>query len=228
LNSGGASTRDTIERAQIDRTTGTIGEFATLPVRLNQPRAYLTSAVIGDCLYLFGGYNGGNYTNSIERAKIKADGSLSPFELLTTTLPYAMGLNGTAVIGEYVYLVGGYASAVSVKYVLRARIDSDGSIGAFTRTGDMQSAVYGPSVARIGNYLWALGGYNSGNYATGQRAPIRPDGTLGPWETSQPGGRNILPTGASEFTGPPYIYKDRIFLASGYSNGVNVSQGTLR
>jgi hypothetical protein len=149
--------------------------------------------------------------------------------VVATALPYALSATTAVVIGQYVYLVGGQTGAgTPVSYVLRARIYPDGSIGNFTRTGDMQTAVHSPSVVRIGNYLWAFGGYNGGNYATGQRAPIRPDGTLGPWETSLPGGRNIMAAAASYFNGPPYLYKDWIFLASGYSNSVNVNMGSVR
>jgi Kelch motif len=59
---------------------GSLGPFALVPgVTLVTPRSGHTGARIGNYLYVFGGRNALGYPDSIERALINIDGSLSMF-----------------------------------------------------------------------------------------------------------------------------------------------------
>jgi len=74
---------ETLRLGATRRYKGRLGPFTIVSnVTLATARVYHTSAVIGNSLYIVGG-NGGRFLNSVERATINADGSLSTF----TTVP---------------------------------------------------------------------------------------------------------------------------------------------
>jgi hypothetical protein len=154
----------------------TIGDFAEVPgVELNPRRAGHTSAVVGNSLYIIGGYPctepfvgpclasspASVPTNSIERASISDDGSVGAFSPVTgIALTTPRQGHTSAVIGNYLYVIGGDGGNKKLNTVERASINPDGSLGAFatvpnvtvvTPRSDHTSAI-------IGNYLYLIGG----------------------------------------------------------------------
>ncbi|HEY2749426.1 MAG TPA: hypothetical protein VGL86_32630 [Polyangia bacterium] len=87
----------------------------------------------------------------------------------------------TAVVGDkYVWVLGGWDGNGVNTIVEQARINADGTLGAFTMTPSLSSGRVFPSGVRIGNSVYVIGGLvNSTSSATVERAPINADGTLG-------------------------------------------------
>lgn len=115
-------------------------------------------AVIGDYVYLFGGYNGSAYTDTIYKS-LKTD-------LATWTtggvLPSTVAYNTTLVVGDYIYLYGGLFGGAWSNKIYRAPV-SDPT--AWTDTSKTIPGVYGlERAAVIGSYVYLFGGYNGSAY----------------------------------------------------------------
>lgn len=171
-----------IARSQID-ADGLLGSFATVPVALVTARYGHTSAVIGNYLYLIGGFAGIARSKTVERAMINADGSLGPFATVPATLVAARYGATSAVIGNYLYVLGGNGGGSTVE---RAMIDATGSLGSFATVSGVTlvtSRFYHAS-AVIQNYLYIISGDADGALTNSvERAPINADGSLGPFTT---------------------------------------------
>lgn len=227
----GGTREPSVERARINGD-GTIGPFVTLSSALVIPRHAQADAVVGDYYYVFGGaLNGGGLTNTIERCRINSDGSLGPFQVLPQVLPEASAHMRAAVVGKYVYLVGQYTGSATSN-VYGAPIYTDGSIGTFARGPSLLTAVYQPTVAPIGNYLYAFGGFQSDGQSIVQRIGLNPDGTLSSagWSYVS-SSRSILPY-ATSYVRDVALYGNNLYLFGGYISGVDpilkLAQGTVR
>jgi Kelch motif protein len=177
---------NSVERAAIS-PDGSLGSF--LPVSnatFSAARSGHTSVAIGNFLYQIGGSSGVTDLTSVERASINADGLLAPFATVPdVTLTGPRGDHATAVIGHYLYALGGTAGGVPLTNVERAQVNADGSLGPFTVVPGVTLAVVRAffTSAVIGNYLYVVGGVgNVGSLLTSvERAPIAVDGSLGPF-----------------------------------------------
>ena len=182
---------------------------ATLPSALGGSQ----TAVIGDYIYLFGGYNGSSLTNVIYKAPIT-----NPTAWVDTnaTLPGALINSQTALIGNYVYLFGGYNGSYT-NVIYRAPITNptawvDTNVTLPSALGNSQTAV-------IGDYVYLFGGVTNGSTFTNviYRAPVA-DPTL--WTNTG----SILPAivGGSQTA----VIGDYIYLFGG-DNGVNSATNVI-
>jgi hypothetical protein len=98
---------------------------------LQAGRYGLDSARHGDYLYALGGLDGASYLDSVEKSRIKEDGSLSPWQF-TTPLPSRREGMHAVVVGDHIYLIGGSnleGFKASVEY---ATFNGQGDIGYWT------------------------------------------------------------------------------------------------
>ena len=201
---------DTIERAPVN-ADGTVGPWETLTTTLVVTRSELSVVSDGDYLYAIGGTNwdsylypnragGDNPLQSVEYAAINPDGTLGTF---TTTSPLVEARNtADAVIVEgdgtsYIELIGGRTGgAVDRAFGERAEINADGTLGAWARSERLHWGRYGPKVAAVGDYLYAVGGRDHGGpLGEVDRTKVEADGTLFGWQLS-PG---MMTTPRSDF-----------------------------
>ena len=122
-------------------------------------------AVIGDYVYLFGGYTSAA-VNVIYRAPVSDPTSWTD---TGSTLPGVMNNSQCAVIGNYVYLFGGFTSA-AVNVIYRAPLDDPTS---WTDTGStLPAAMSLHQCAVIGDYIYLFGGFTSLAVNVIYRAPL--------------------------------------------------------
>lgn len=174
---------NSVERALIN-ADGSLGRFVAVPgVTLATPRQGHTAVRIHDRVYVIGGFGNGSLV-SVEYATVAQDGSLGPFTVLPDVgLMTARRNHASAVIGNYLYVIGGIA-ANPLSTVERAAIHGDGSLGQFAPVAGVSLAMarQGHSSAVIGDYLYVAGGAgNSGILQDVERAIINADGSLGPF-----------------------------------------------
>lgn len=172
------SSLQTIERAPI-KTDGTLDAFATLPGGLVTMRSSPAVAVIGNYVYVIGGFYTASTGTSIERATIASDGTLGTFATQTQTLTTVHNEASTVVLGKYLYVLGGanVGDSAALTTVERIALDDDGSFsGSFSTTSSFVNAREMTLVVVVGDYLYAIGGDASG---TVERALIGSDGSLG-------------------------------------------------
>jgi kelch-like protein 2/3 len=168
---------------------GSLGEWhSTTP--LEEPRFYLAAAIVDNYLYAIGGANGNRGQDNIpsatvERALIRPDGSLGPWQRVSYLTTPRRGLQA-AVYRNHIYAIGGY-NGVFLNSVERADVNQDGTLAPWQL--DPEQAVadrYIHSAASLGDKLYLLGGHEQNpqaiSYGDVEMSRIIANGGLRPWE----------------------------------------------
>ncbi len=143
------------------------------------------SVSVNGYVYAIGGSNGAA-KNSVYYGKLNPDGTVSAWTTSGNTLPVALfQLNAVATNG-YIYAVGGTTGGGStVATVYYSKVNSDGSIGAWTATTSLPAVRSSVSIATANGYVYVVGGTNGTSpQNTVYYAQTQSDGTLGAWTTS--------------------------------------------
>jgi N-acetylneuraminic acid mutarotase len=172
-----------------DRSLGTWQYTSSL----NSPRSMFAVVHANGYLYAIGGEDGtGNVYDTIERATILSDGSLSNWEIVSRMNQNRYALEAVTING-YIYILGGdNGRNTTLTSVERAAFYDDGSIGGWETVNSMNNERAVFSAVIIKNYLYVLGGWNKSFEANNQsainsveRAIINPDGSLSEWNFVQ-------------------------------------------
>jgi len=178
---------DSIERAEI-QPDGTLGSWTTEQFRLNTKRRCTKLAVIGNHLYVFGGFSG-ILLDSVERAEILPDGSLDEWMVLIDTMNMARYIHAVKKVRDRIYMIGGHdkEKGVGIAGVEWSREDSEGWLEPWRRATPLQTGRYGLAAIRRGDYLYAIGGLDGAAYLDSiEKARINKDGSLGGWAFTTP------------------------------------------
>lgn len=192
---------------------------------------------VGNKVYLLGGLeSSGMTTNQILVADVHDDGSLGGFSLLPDNKLVVARHKGWATrVGNFVYVLGGYASARSnaTDKVERATVLTDGSMGPFAEVPGVKLAAARGAFAGLntGTFLTVMGGESafdmtsmSNFVATTERAAIGEDGAIGAFQRVD----TPLVTKRSGLSG--FRIGDFFYVAGGMSPGesfTKVALGTL-
>lgn len=175
-----------IYRATIDNNGGLMNfavDQATAPARYGQ--GLVTS---GDGVYLLGGMTGAStYTATVARAPV-VEGTVGSFaDQPAVTLRTARAGFGTAVIGNYVYVIGGRSATGVIGTIERAPIAPNGMLGnfapysgsLFTARADFSAVVINGYTGT--RYLYVIGGIAADGTVLGSAevATIAADGSIG-------------------------------------------------
>jgi hypothetical protein len=178
-----------VQRASI-AGDGSLSDFALVGTStLQVPRSRHRTIVLGDAVYQVGGMNiDRNVINSVERATINADGSLTNFSLVPElALKHAREAHIEIVIGNSIYSIGGGEQARAkgngentTPTVERASINASGTLSGFSDSpiALSQGRSNGRSVV-LGQNLYVIGGASLDSYS--ERAGVDPDGSLTPF-----------------------------------------------
>lgn len=172
-----------VEQAMINADGSLMAFSRYASTSLAAARQGHTVAVLGGYLYVLGGA-GSDSLDSIERATLTRDGALGPFALVSDVkLAARRRGHASVVIGDGLYVLGG-SDGAPLDSVERAAIKPDGSLAAFATVPGVHLAIarHGHTAVVVGSYLYLAGGTgNAGALDNVERAPINPDGTLGPF-----------------------------------------------
>ena len=164
---------------------GTVGPWSTT-TPLPGPRRTIRPAVWNDVIYLAGGNDGNNFQSTVYYARLNADGTIGPWTG-TTALPGPSTAHSTVAYNGYLYVVGGNTGTTCVSTVSYARINADGTLGAWTTTSPLPAARCGnvEAVTVANGVMYAAGGFDNADVTTAVfYAPVNADGTLGAWQTN--------------------------------------------
>ena len=178
---------NSIERAEI-LPDGTLGKWSMERFKLNTKRRCTKLAVIGNHLYVFGGF-GGILLDSVERAEIEPDGTLGEWAVLTDSMNMARYIHGVKKVRNRVYMVGGHdkEKGVGIVDVEWSREDEEGWLEPWQISESLQTGRYGLATIQHGDYLYALGGLDGAAYLDSiEKAQINDDGSLGSWTFTTP------------------------------------------
>ncbi|MBM3322965.1 T9SS type A sorting domain-containing protein [candidate division WOR-3 bacterium] len=154
----GAPTIASVRYARIapDGSIGSWTETSALP----QPLRIMGAAVKDTWLYSVGGRNeGGSAVNSVCFARIKPDGSLSPW---TPTTPMPQPGDGLTcvVVGDRIYAVGGWGAG-ALSSVYSAQVNPDGSLGPWTTETSLPAQRWASDGVSVNGRIYVPGGYVS-------------------------------------------------------------------
>lgn len=175
-----------VERAAIN-SDGSLSAWEAV-ASMTTPRWRPGAVVVGNYIYVLGGSStGGGPLDSVERAQVNPDGSLGPWQAMTSMTTQRHEPAAVAA-GGYIYVLGGSNSSGFLNSVERAKVNHDGSLGSWQMASSMITARRGLAAVSVGGYVYALGGYDvhSSPLNSVERAAINPDGSLGPWQSVTP------------------------------------------
>lgn len=178
----------TVEYAPI-QPDGSLGKWRTTS-DLNDGRFYNAAIASNGYLYTLGGGSGetgmNNYPiSSVERAKIKNDGSLGPWQPVNNMLSPRRGLK-TVLHDDVIYAIGGYDGRF-LKSVEQSRILEDGSLTPW-QMEQHESIIdrYIHSAAHYKDTIYLLGGHmrdtRQASYRDVEIATIGSKAELSDWQ----------------------------------------------
>lgn len=176
---------------------------------LNTSRGYSAAVYYNGYLYVLGGAygkHGGKLLNTVERARIKPDGSIGRWRLEEHAMFNARRGTTAVVMGGYLYAIGGY-NGEFLDTVERARINKDGTLGSWDIVSITNERRYIHSTAVNGSHIYVMGGHHrasGGAIAAVEYASMDSDGELNEWQSSAP--LNKARYGAAAFSAGGYIY----------------------
>jgi hypothetical protein len=121
----------------------------------------------------------------------QTSGSVAPWATDSDPLTSARYGSNAVTVNGYVYVIGGSnASNVATDTVYYAKINSDGSLGAWTTGVSLPATRTRHSMITSNGHIYVIGGESGGTpQTTVYYARVNTDGAVGPWRT----GLNPLP-----------------------------------
>ncbi len=211
---GGSSTNvegllSSVERAEV-YPDGSIGAWQLEKMELNIARRCVHVVQINGYLYAVGGF-GGKLLDTIERAKIKADGSLGEWELLSDAMQYARYVHAVKSVGDRLYVLGGHdkSAGVGIASVEWSQQDEEGMFKPWQLLPEMQKNRYGLEAAMHNGYIYAMGGIDGTMHlASIEKGRLAEDGTIAGWQQT-----TALPDARGSFAS--VVYQDTIYILGG-------------
>lgn len=116
-------------------------------------------------VFLSGGYNGSAYTSAVYRATMQAGGNSTWTAL--TELPVALRNHAMVASAEHLYVIGGRTDGNPFNTVYYAKINTDGSIGAWTESAvHLPVPLWGHTASYANGYIYIVGGTSSSSENT--------------------------------------------------------------
>jgi hypothetical protein len=175
-----------------DGTVGTWTATTSMPdaVRQFQP------VVANGYVYVIGGRNNSNSTlGTSYYAKLNADGTIGTWNTTTALTSSRFG-QGTVYYNGYIYVIGGFNSAVTAQSIIYStKVHADGTLDAtWGSATSLPTGITNINGAIVANgYLYLVGGFLASGSGTDSiyHAKMNADGSIGAWVTQTaktPGG----------------------------------------
>ncbi len=175
---------DSVEEASLARDV----ELDTLAAAgaLTTARSRAGWVVLGNRLCAIGGAGAAGSLASVECAPVAADGALGAFADAGVTLGTARAAAALAVIGSWLYVIGGENGSGPLRSLERAPIAADGTLGGFVAAGNLITRRAGAVALVLGDTLHVLSGWDGTELDDRyESAAIAADGDLGVFTVSE-------------------------------------------
>ena len=195
---------------------GSVGTWRTSSNALPGLRNNATSVVANGYVYVMGGFDGSVRTDTVYYAKLNADGSIGAWSTAVNALPAVRGTASSVVANGYVYVIGGRDASVNQSTVYYAKLNADGSVGAWSTAVNALPATRSDTTSVVANgYVYVMGGTNGSAYSTVYYAKLNADGSVGAWSS----GANSLP--ATRFGATSVVTNGYAYVIGGVNAGNN-------
>ena len=176
---------DSVERAEI-LPDGSLDEWAVLTDSMTVARYIHGVKKVQNRIYMIGGHDKekGVGIIDVEWSREDSEGWLEPWQL---SKPLQTGRYGLAAIqqGDYLYAMGGLDGAAYLDSIEKAKINEDGSLGAWQFTTPLQSPREGISTLSVNGVAYVIGGTNLTGYKRSiEYAGFNEQGNIGYWATT--------------------------------------------
>lgn len=205
----GSNLLASVERARI-LPDGSLSPWETEKFGTAIPRRCSKVVEWNNRIYSVGGY-GGVMLDSIDRAVILPNGAVGEWAIDKEKMLVPHYVNGVKAKKGALYVFAGHDAnkGVGIKDVEWSRISETGELGPWKRTSPLQVGRYGLATASHGDYFYVMGGLTGTEYLYSiERARLKPDGELTPWEFTSP-----LSTLRATYS--VAVYKDWIYAIGG-------------
>jgi hypothetical protein len=201
---------------------GSVGKWtsqAPLPVALGG----ITGGAVGNVIVLAGGDTGHVIGDTSYSAVVQDDGSIAAWKTWGT-IGHPRMHAGSFVVGNTIYVLGGFQDPSVWSDSVKATVQPDGTVSAWTAAGQLPGPRSHFSVSRVGNYVYMAGGLAISAYQNPpgltdvSRAELAADGTLGGWTPM-----TALPVALA--THASFVYGGYLYVAGGiYLGSVTANQ----
>ena len=157
-----------------------------------------SSVTVNGTVYYIGGYDGTNYVTDVYYSQSSGSGTLGSWKT-ANSLPSGRAFASAVTMNGYIYVIGGNASGTYSTAVYYAKVNADGSLGAWQTTTVLPGARAYAAAATANGYIYLVGGksgnttYNSTVYYA---APSASTGAISSWSTAA----NALPAARGQHT----------------------------
>ncbi len=174
-----------VERARIN-PDGTLGKWTLEKVKMHFPRRGGEVYALDGWLYAGGGF-GGDFLNDVERAPIKADGSIGKWED-ESFFNHDRYISGFARKGRRLYVMGGHINSPerAMNSVETALARPDGTLTEWKETSPLYTRRFLNTSLVSGDTMYTFAGHNTINLTSVEKARILDNGELGKWEPDTP------------------------------------------
>jgi hypothetical protein len=151
-------------------------------------------------------------TNTVQYAKLNADGSVGSFTNNTNNLNTNVSGAGAVAMNGYIYLVGGKTansdSTNNTATVQYAKLNADGSTGTWSTTTALPDTRGDIGVTSYNGYIYTVGGYDNGAGETNTTyyAKVNADGTITSWTAGTTLTNSITTAGSAVVAANGYLY----------------------
>ncbi|MEK7625725.1 MAG: hypothetical protein AAB423_00005, partial [Patescibacteria group bacterium] len=158
---------------------------STTSLPVSNPRAYHPTVTANGYMYVIGGWDDVSAKSTVYYAKVGVDGTVGSWQTNANALPIAIGDNAAVVANGHVYVLGGYNGSY-LDTVYYAKLNADGSTGAWQTTTNLPAVRHLPTAVTANGYIYLLGGKDSGSVFQNSvyYAKLNADGTVGSWATT--------------------------------------------
>ncbi|HEU5004945.1 MAG TPA: hypothetical protein VFT49_02540 [Candidatus Saccharimonadales bacterium] len=192
----GGSGLSTVYYAKLN-ADGSTGTWQTNTNALPQGLLYASSFASNGYIYEIGGQGNGtgcvsSTCSTVYYAKLNADGSTGTWQTNTNALPQVLKEETSVTANGYAYVIGGYDGTNKYATVYYAKLNADGSTGAWQLSANaLPQAIYNSTSIVANGYAYEIGGCNSigCSLSTVYYAKLNADGSTGTWQTNT----NALP-----------------------------------
>jgi N-acetylneuraminic acid mutarotase len=203
------------------KTDGSLSEWSIESTTMNIARADMGVVVVNGYVYAIGGASGMNRVNSVEYTKINEDGTLGAWQF-TSNMNVSRWKNHAVTGNGYIYVVGGVRpDDVYERNIECAKVNTDGTLGAWTLTNIYIPAAGAMQAVSKEGYLYVIGGSDGTNpyYKTVLKAQMTANGGLGEWQSVEPMNYGRAWHGAYATDSSIYVLGGRM-VDSSFSNSV--------
>lgn len=143
---------------------GTLGTWTTSSISLPYVLQGFGMVSSGNYIFIIGGESNNISQSNVYSSLVNPDGSLNPWQA-TENLPQPLYRSSYIKDGDRLIAVGGQNGPTVLDKVYYTEINNDGTISEWIESEkELPIPVTGASVAKVGDYLYLAGGWNTGGY----------------------------------------------------------------